>query len=110
VKLARMGGAIGRVGENDTAFGMRDSRYALVIQARWENPEETDLQMKWTREFHAAMRAHGTGKVYSNFVGHEREGRVEDAYNKASYARLRALKAQLDPKNLFRMNVNIKPS
>jgi FAD/FMN-containing dehydrogenase len=110
VKLARMGGAIGRVGENDTAFGMRDSRYALVIQARWENPEETDLQMKWTREFHAAMRAHGTGKVYSNFVGHEPEGRVEDAYNKTSYARLRALKAQLDPRNLFRMNVNIKPS
>jgi FAD/FMN-containing dehydrogenase len=110
VKLARMGGAIGRVGENDTAFGMRDSRYALVIQARWEKPEETDLQMKWTREFHAAMRPHGSGKVYPNFVGHEPEGRVEDAYNKTSYARLRTLKAQLDPMNLFRMNVNIKPS
>jgi len=43
-------------------------------------------------------------------VGHEPQGRVEDAYNKTSYARLRALKAQLDPRNLFRMNVNIKPS
>jgi len=109
VKLARMGGAIARVGENDTAFGMRDSRYALVIQARWQKPEETELQMRWTRDFHAAMRPHGTGKVYSNFVGHEPDARVQDAYNAASLKRLTSLKAQLDPKNLFRTNVNIKP-
>jgi FAD/FMN-containing dehydrogenase len=110
VKLVRMGGALARIGENDTAFGMRDSRYALAIQSRWNKPEETESQLKWTRDFHAAMRAHSTGKVYSNFIGHEPDGRVEDAYNKTSFARLRTLKAQLDPKNLFRMNVNIKPA
>jgi hypothetical protein len=110
VKLARLGGAFGRVGENDTAFGMRDSRYALVIQTRWQKAEETKLQMKWTRDFHAAMRPHGTGKVYCNFIGHEPDGRARDAYNDSSFARLGRLKAQLDPNNLFRMNVNIKPA
>ena len=41
VKLAQLGGAVARVGENDTAFGNRDSRYAFVIQTRWKKPEET---------------------------------------------------------------------
>jgi FAD/FMN-containing dehydrogenase len=36
VKLAHMGGAVARIGENATAFGNRGSKYALVIQARWK--------------------------------------------------------------------------
>ena len=39
---------------------------------------------------------------------HEREV-VRDAYG-VNYSQLAALKAQLDPKNLFRMNQNITPS
>ncbi|MEJ2156462.1 MAG: FAD-binding oxidoreductase [Desulfobacteraceae bacterium] len=110
VKLARLGGAFSAVGEDDTAFGFRQSRYALVIQTRWEDPEESERQLSWTREFHGAMAAHGNGKVYMNFIGQEPASRCADAYTAASIARLRDLKRRWDPDNLFRMNINIEPA
>ena len=110
VKLATLGGAVARVGENDTAFGFRDSKYAFVIQTRWKDPEESRQHLAWTQEFFDAMKAHGTGKVYVNFVADEGEKRVADAYNADSLKRLRKIKAKYDPGNLFRMNQNIRPA
>lgn len=110
VKLAHLGGAVARAGENDTAFGNRELRYALVIQTRWKNPEEDSRQLAWTQQFFDAMKPHSTGKVYVNFVAEEGEARIADAYNARSFARLRAIKAKYDPGNLFRMNQNIRPA
>ncbi|HME22130.1 MAG TPA: FAD-binding oxidoreductase [Acetobacteraceae bacterium] len=110
VKLATMGGAVARVGENDTAFSYRDSKYALVIQTRWKSPDEDKVQLAWTQDFFDAMKPYSTGKVYVNFIADEGEGRVADAYNPQSLARLRTIKAKYDPGNLFRMNQNIRPA
>ncbi len=110
VKLAQLGGAVARAGENDTAFGYRDSRYAFVIQTRWKNPEEDSRQLAWTQQFFDAMKPYSTGKVYINFVADEGEARIADAYNARSFARLRVIKAKYDPGNLFRMNQNIRPA
>ena len=110
VKLARLGGAFSAVGEDDTAFGFRHSRYALVIQSRWEASSETERQLDWTRQCHAAMAQYSSGKVYTNFIGQEPEERVTDAYNSLTYARLQQLKRHYDPENLFRMNINVKPA
>ena len=109
-KLATMGGAVARVGENDTAVGFRDYKYALVIQARWKVAEEDAAQLAWTQDFFEAMRPHGTGKVQVNFVADEGEARVADAYNPLALARLGAIKTKYDPHNLFRLNQNIWPS
>jgi len=109
VKLAHMGGAVVRVGENATAFGHRKSKYALVIQARWRTPEETQANLAWTQQFFDAMKAHSTGKVYVNFVADEGERRVADAYNASSFNRLQHIKTKYDPGNLFRLNQNIRP-
>ena len=108
-KLATMGGAVARVGENDTACGFRDSKYALVIQARWKSAEEDAVQLAWTQNFFDAMRPHGTGKVCVNFIADEGDARVADAYNAQALARLQAIKAKYDPRNLFRLNQNIRP-
>lgn len=110
VKLANMGGAIARVGEDETAFGFRNSKYALVIQARWKNPSESAQNLAWTQEFFDAMKAHSTGKVYVNFIADEGERRVEDAYTTRTFKKLRGIKAKYDPSNLFRMNQNIRPT
>jgi hypothetical protein len=109
VKLATLGGAVARVGENDTAFSYRASKYALVIQTRWKNPDESRQHLAWTQEFFDAMKVHSTGKVYVNFIADEGEKRVADAYNARTFKRLREIKAKYDPGNLFRMNQNIQP-
>ncbi len=109
VKLAHMGGAIARVGENETAFSFRQSEYALVIQTRWKDREESQMHLQWTRDFHQAMHQHGTGKVYVNFVADEGAERVKDAYNSKTFQRLQRIKAKYDPKHIFRMNQNIRP-
>jgi hypothetical protein len=110
VKIAHLGGAVARVGEDATAFGFRESKYALVIQARWREAADDGANLGWIRGFADAMRPHSTGKVYVNFVAVEGETRVADAYNERTLRRLRQIKASFDPANLFRMNQNIKPA
>jgi len=109
VKVAHLGGAVARVGENDTAFSFRGSKYALVIQARWKEAVDDDRNLHWIRRFLEAMKPHSSGKVYVNFIADEGESRVADAYNEDTFRRLRRIKARYDPNNLFRMNQNIKP-
>jgi FAD/FMN-containing dehydrogenase len=48
--------------------------------------------------------------VYVNFLMDEGQARVRQAYGAAKYERLAALKARLDPDNVFRMNQNIAPA
>ena len=110
VKLVHLGGAVARVGEGETAFSYRNSKYALVIQTRWANPDESAEHLAWSNAFFEAMRVHGTGNVYVNFMADEGDKRVMDAYNPQTFRRLRAIKAVYDPQNRFRMNQNIRPA
>jgi hypothetical protein len=59
------------------------------------------------------MQPFSTGGVYVNYLGGERdEGaeRVRAAYGAEKFQRLLALKEKYDPKNLFRLNQNIRPT
>ena len=110
MKLVTLGGAVGRVDENDTAFGYRNSKYAFVIQTRWVNADKSAQNLASSQAFFDAMKVHGSGKVYVNFIADEGEKRVSDAYNPKAFKRLRAIKAKYDSRNLFRMNQNIHPA
>ena len=83
VKLATLGGAVARVGENDTAFGFPRSNAGIRHPDAMERPEEESRQhLAWTQEFLRRDERHtGAGKVYVNFVADEGERRVADAYN-----------------------------
>jgi FAD/FMN-containing dehydrogenase len=104
-----LGGAVARVGEFDTAFGHRATRFDVVIVAMWTDPQEDERHMQWGRTFAAAMRRF-SGGVYVNELDVEGEDRVRAAYNPQSYERLVVLKDKYDPANFFRMNQNIKPT
>lgn len=57
------------------------------------------------------MRAHASGRVYVNIMtADEGEERALEAYGPKKYQRLVALKNKYNPGNLFRSNMNIKPS
>ncbi|GAC1385114.1 MAG: hypothetical protein NVSMB42_04090 [Herpetosiphon sp.] len=108
VLLFPLGGAVGRVGEQETAFSRRDTAYDYVIYSLWPDPADADRHIQWTRTFATAMRPFAVG-VYVNELGSEGEERIRAAYSPANYDRLATLKQKYDPSNFFRMNQNIKP-
>lgn len=105
------GGAMSRVGETETAYSGRDAPYLVSGEASWTDPSQNDEAIAWGREFWDAMGRHSTGGLYLNFpgFGEEREELVKAGYG-VNYERLAALKAEYDPTNLFRMNLNITPA
>lgn len=105
------GGAMGRVGAGETAFGERSAPILLGIEGNWEHPESDEANIAWVRDTIADMRRFSDGGMYVNFPGFGEEGQqmMRDAYGD-NYARLAAIKAKYDPTNLFRMNQNIEPA
>jgi hypothetical protein len=105
----QMGGAISRVGEDETAFSGRGAGHTFNITAATAGPDGFDEEREWVRDFWSALEPHHTSGVYVNFLMNEGEQRVREAYGKEKYDRLKALKRRYDPDNLFRLNQNIPP-
>ena len=76
--------------------------------ALWEDPEEDDRAIAWSKGFRELMAPYATGSSYLNFLGDEGADRVRAAFG-ASHDRLRRIKAGWDPRNVFRGNQNIPP-
>jgi FAD binding domain-containing protein/berberine-like enzyme len=105
----QMGGAISRVGEDETAFSGRGAGHTFNITAATAGRDGFDEEREWVRDFWSALEPHHTSGVYVNFLMNEGEDRVREAYGAQKYDRLKALKRRYDPGNLFRLNQNIPP-
>jgi FAD/FMN-containing dehydrogenase len=103
------GGAVARVGENETAFGGRSAGHTFNIGGITETAEGFDEEREWVRNFWSALEPYHTS-VYVNFLMEEGEERIRQAYGAKKYDRLKALKRRYDPDNLFRLNQNIRPA
>ncbi len=105
------GGAMGRVGESDTAFRGRGHRYVVNPEANWEHPIDDDANVAWARGILTALEPHAAGGAYLNFPGFLEGGQsLVRASHGSNYPRLQALKQRLDPDNLFKRNANIEPA
>jgi hypothetical protein len=104
----QLGGAIGEIGDDDTAFGGREVGHTFNITAATEDEEGFEQEREWVRGFWSALEPFHQS-VYVNFLMEEGQDRVREAYGPAKYERLRALKREYDPDNLFRLNQNIPP-
>jgi len=101
------GGAVEDVGETDTAFPHRNAQTMLVFFTGWMDPAQDEEGKQMCRDWHAALESH-SGGYYDNI---EQEGDSRTARNFGpNYDRLRQIKSQYDPGNLFRMNSNIEPA
>ena len=90
----------------DTAYGNRGARFGLVIQARWEQAEDSVAQIAWAKQLRDALTPHATGGAYANFLGLDERDRVTAAHGSQNMLRLRKLKSKYDPNNVFRLNPN----
>ena len=109
----QLGGAVGRVDRDATAFAARDAQHAFVALGVCAEPAEATGCVQWARDFWAEVQPFSTGGVYVNYLGPEAdEGpeRLKAAYGPEKYARLQALKDKYDQTNLFRLNQNIRPT
>jgi FAD/FMN-containing dehydrogenase len=106
--LWQLGGAVGRVGDEETAFNGRGAGHSFNINGNAETADGFDHEREWARDFWSALKPYHTS-VYVNFLMEEGESRIEQAYGAEKYRRLKALKRAYDPTNFFRLNQNIKP-
>ncbi|MEO6634279.1 MAG: BBE domain-containing protein, partial [Devosia sp.] len=104
------GGAPSRVGEEDTAFGARDAPFNIHYLAAWQNAADNPGNVAKVKAAAASMKPWATGRVYLNFISDEAEDRIAESFGERKMQRLRALKREWDPENLFRHNQNIKPA
>jgi hypothetical protein len=105
----QMGGAVSRVGEEETAFNGRGAGHTFNLTASTAGPDGFDEEREWVRSFWTALEPHHSESVYVNFLMSEGEDRVREAYGAGKYERLERLKRRYDPGNLFRLNQNIPP-
>ena len=111
VIIRHCGGAISRVGAEQTAFGDRSSEWMLSVDSTWHDPADDAVNIDYTRAFWDAAAPFSDGKTYFNFPGLLEDGdaAVRSSYG-ANHARLARVKAAYDPENRFRLNQNIRPA
>ncbi len=104
-----LGGQINRVDASATAYAHRDAELVLNVHGRWEDKGDDDKVINWAREFFDKTKPYASSGVYVNFMTEDETDRVESAFG-SNFERLAKVKKQYDPKNLFRLNQNIKPA
>ena len=108
--IFQLGGAVSRVGEDETAYSHRSLGHNVNINAVWTPHDSApERHIRWAQDFSSALEPFAPGGVYVNFLGNEGAARTRTAYGDANYERLVALKAAWDPTNFLRSNHNIKP-
>jgi FAD/FMN-containing dehydrogenase len=108
-QLRVLGGAMSRVPIDATAFAHRNSRIMVNLAALYEKPEEKSTHEAWVADFAEALAQSDHG-AYVNFLGEDGGERIRAAYPGSTWDRLRMIKAQYDPTNLFHLNQNIPPA
>jgi hypothetical protein len=107
-----MGGAIAKVGPEETAFATRSAPYMVSIDGMWSDAADDAANVAWVRSTWNAVKEFGTGEVYLNFTGRADEAPsagVDTALGR-NLSRLAEIKAKYDPDNFFRINDNIAPA
>jgi FAD/FMN-containing dehydrogenase len=108
--IHHLGGAIARVPAGATAFTDRASNFVLFSVTRTPGRAELSEHIDWARAARDALAIYGNGGMYVNFPGDAQQGDVDRSYPPQIHARLQAVKNQYDPLNVFRFNINIRPT
>ncbi|MCI0436144.1 MAG: FAD-binding oxidoreductase [Gemmatimonadetes bacterium] len=108
VEVWALGGAMGRVRPDATAFFHRKAPFLLAIEANANEPATDEANIAWVRRRHDDARRFSPGGTYFNFGGFLEGGDELLAQSfGANYPRILEVKAKYDPENLFHHNLRI---
>ena len=99
-QIRSVGGAVADVPDDATAYAHRSANFSVVAFGA----SRARLDAAWDD-----LASHYQG-LYLSFETDRRPERITEAWPPATLSRLRALKRQYDPENLFRDNFNIDPT
>lgn len=108
--VTALGGAIGRVPEDATAYSGRNATYDLSADANWSDPDLDQASADWCRTAMAVVEPDRGLGAYANGnsdAGPEESRRI---YGDAKLTRLAVLKRVWDPDNVFHVNPNVAPA
>jgi FAD/FMN-containing dehydrogenase len=108
--ITALGGAIGRVPEEATAFAGREARFDLSADSAWDDAALDEANRDWVRRAMATVAPDLTHGAYANENGDVGPDETRLIYGAAKVDRLAGLKAEWDPDNAFHLNHNVAPA
>jgi hypothetical protein len=97
------GGAINKVASDATAFVHRgNTKYSMQYYKDWDSAGASDANMAAMRTLYQSMRPFVSGGCYVNYCDLDLGDGYAKAYWGDNLPRLMRIKAQFDPKNIFR--------
>ncbi len=102
-----LGGAFGDVDPEATAIAFRSAE-AFVVTAAFVAPDAAESEADRVKDVLAPFVEHSLG-AYGNFTNSVAPGMSGRMYTERTLARLRALKGEWDPDNVFSRNHNVVP-
>jgi len=109
MRIVRFGGAVAEVASDATAWPHRNAMWDLEVGASWADQQYNDEYVQWGRDYWNTLDPFIEESFYVNEIMDEDQGKVATSYE-SNYPRLVNIKNQYDPKNLFQLNANIKPT
>ena len=104
-------GAATRVPVDATAYALRDSGFNMLVVSEWMDRAQDEACVAWCRDAYAAMQPFVGPRRYLNYLGEDDAVTSElEAVYGPNLTRLRQVKKQFDPENVFHRNVNIPPA
>ena len=103
-------GAPRRVPPDATAFTGRQARWNATFINVWLDPKEDDRQIEAARSYSKTLEPWALGGGYLNYASESVSEGLESEFGADHLARLRAVKREYDPANVFRFNHNIVPA
>ena len=108
IEMLMLGGAITDVDEDATAYPRRSARIAFNVTAGWPDSDQDDEYIGWARQVHATLSKVGPAGAYINFLGADAPD-LAAVFGAEKLERLRSVKREYDPDDLYRPAVHIAP-
>ena len=118
IDIWSMGGAMNRVGSDESPLSPRKAPFMIGIEANWDDANDSDMHsaqasqrnIAWVHDCVNRLAPFAAPGIYLNFPGflEDADQLVKTAYGR-NFQRLVKVKQQYDPDNFFRLNQNINP-